>query len=53
MSRYLLDTDTMTLIQFGHVTVIRNLRRHADTDVVLSALSFQNKCGVGSAAWAT
>ena len=43
MSRYLLDTDTITLIQFGHATAIRNLGAHADADVTLSAVSFQEQ----------
>jgi tRNA(fMet)-specific endonuclease VapC len=43
MSRYLLDTDIITLIQFGHATVIRNLGAHVDLDVALSALSFQEQ----------
>ena len=43
MSRYLLDTDTITLIQFGHAGVIRNLATHADADIALSAISFQEQ----------
>jgi tRNA(fMet)-specific endonuclease VapC len=43
MSRYLLDTDTITLIQFGHATAVRNLSAHADADVALSAVSFQEQ----------
>jgi hypothetical protein len=30
MSRYLLDTDTLTLIQFGHAAAVQNLAAHAD-----------------------
>jgi tRNA(fMet)-specific endonuclease VapC len=43
MSRYLLDTDTVTLMQFGHSVVIRNLAVHADTEVTLAAASFQEQ----------
>jgi tRNA(fMet)-specific endonuclease VapC len=43
MSRYLLDTETITLVQFGHAMVIRNLTAHADTDRVLSVVSFQEQ----------
>lgn len=43
MSRYLLDTDTITLIQFGHAAAVRNLAAHTDADVVLSAVSFQEQ----------
>jgi tRNA(fMet)-specific endonuclease VapC len=43
MSRYLLDTDTITLIQFGHAAVIRNLATHADSEIALSAISFQEQ----------
>lgn len=43
MSRYLLDTDIITLIQFGHAAAVRNLSAHADTDVVLSVISFQEQ----------
>ena len=43
MSRYLLDTDTITLTQFGHAAVIRNLSTHADSDIALSVISFQEQ----------
>jgi tRNA(fMet)-specific endonuclease VapC len=43
MSRYLLDTDSITLIQFGHAIVIRKLAAHPDTEIVLSAVSFQEQ----------
>jgi hypothetical protein len=41
MSRYLLDTETITLLQFGHAAVVRNVAAHPDTDIVLSVVSFQ------------
>ena len=43
MSRYLLDTDIITLIQFGHATAVRRLSAQADADVALSAISFQEQ----------
>ena len=44
MSRYLVDTDTITLIQFGHSAAVRNLASHADTDVVLAVVEVQRRC---------
>jgi hypothetical protein len=41
MSRYLLDTDTITLIQFGHATAAHCLSAQRDADVTLSAFGFQ------------
>ena len=43
MSRYLLDTDTITLIQFGHATAVRHIAARADADVAVSVLSFQEQ----------
>jgi tRNA(fMet)-specific endonuclease VapC len=43
MSRYLLDTDIITLIQFGHATAVRRLSAQNDADVALSAISFQEQ----------
>jgi hypothetical protein len=43
MSRYLLDTETITLVQFGHAAVVRHLAAHPDSDVLLSAVSFQEQ----------
>jgi tRNA(fMet)-specific endonuclease VapC len=44
MSRYLLDTDTITLIQFGHAAAaVRRLSAEPDADVALSAVSFQEQ----------
>lgn len=43
MSRYLLDTDTLTLIQFGHATLVKNLAAHPDADIALAALSMQEQ----------
>jgi tRNA(fMet)-specific endonuclease VapC len=43
MSTHLLDTDIITLIQFGHAAAIGRLSAHADADVALSAISFQEQ----------
>jgi tRNA(fMet)-specific endonuclease VapC len=43
MSRYLLDTDTLSLVQFGHATAVRRLAARADPDIALSAISFQEQ----------
>jgi tRNA(fMet)-specific endonuclease VapC len=43
MSRYLIDTDIITLIQFGHATAVRRLSTQADADIALSAVSFQEQ----------
>jgi len=43
MSSSLLDTDTITLAQFGHATVVANLARHSIADVALSVISFQEQ----------
>src|SRR5437879_6063440 len=43
MSVYLLDTDMLTLIQFGHAAAIQRLATHTDPDVAVSALSVQEQ----------
>jgi tRNA(fMet)-specific endonuclease VapC len=43
MSVYLLDTDTLTLIQFGHAQAVRRLATHRDSDVAISVLSVQEQ----------
>jgi tRNA(fMet)-specific endonuclease VapC len=43
MIRYLLDTDTLTLIQFGHAVAVRNLAAHADSEVALAAVTLQEQ----------
>jgi tRNA(fMet)-specific endonuclease VapC len=43
MSRFLLDTDTLTLIQFGHPMVTQRLAIHADTDIAVGILSVQEQ----------
>jgi len=43
MSRYLLDTDTLTLVQFGHAAAVHNLAAHADSEVALAAVTLQEQ----------
>lgn len=47
MSRYLLDTDTLTLIQFGHAAAVQNLAAHAIPRWRLRQSPFKNKCAAG------
>lgn len=43
MSIYLLDTDMLTLIQFGHAAAVQRLATHPASDVALSVLSVQEQ----------
>src|SRR5690242_4712976 len=43
MSRYLLDTDTLTLAQFGHAVVVANLASQVDSDVALPVITLQEQ----------
>jgi tRNA(fMet)-specific endonuclease VapC len=43
MSRYLLDTDTLTLLQFNHPTVTQRVSAHPDTDITIAVLSVQEQ----------
>jgi tRNA(fMet)-specific endonuclease VapC len=43
MSVYLLDTDMLTLIQFGQAAAVRRLATHPDSDVAVSVLSVQEQ----------
>jgi tRNA(fMet)-specific endonuclease VapC len=43
MSRYLLDTDTISLAQFGHSAVLGHLAAHPALDVAIAALSIQEQ----------
>ena len=43
MSGYLLDTDTITLAQFGHSAVLANLASRSAADVTLPAIAFQEQ----------
>lgn len=39
MNRYLLDTDSLSLVQRGHVAISNSLAMHADGEVLLSTIS--------------
>ncbi|HKI37908.1 MAG TPA: type II toxin-antitoxin system VapC family toxin [Gemmataceae bacterium] len=43
MSRYLLDTDTITLAHYGQAAVVQHLAAHLDADVAVPALSVQEQ----------
>jgi tRNA(fMet)-specific endonuclease VapC len=43
MSRFLLDTDTLTLVQFDHPKVIQRLAAHPDIDIAVAILSVQEQ----------
>src|SRR5690349_4483332 len=43
MSGYLLDTDTITLAQFGHATVVANLASHSAADIALPVIGLQEQ----------
>jgi hypothetical protein len=43
MSLFLLDTDTLSLAEQGHVAVLRRLNSHPVADIALSAISIQEQ----------
>jgi len=43
MSLDLLDTDTITLVQFGHAAVVGQLGKQADADIALPVISLQEQ----------
>ena len=43
MSRYILDTDTLSLHQQGHSLVIQRVKNHAATDVLITAITCQEQ----------
>lgn len=43
MSGYLLDTDTITLAQFGHAILIARLAKHSDSEIHISVVSIQEQ----------
>ncbi len=43
MSRFLLDSDTITLLEHGHPVVQANLALHRVSDIALPVISFQEK----------
>jgi tRNA(fMet)-specific endonuclease VapC len=43
MSLFLLDTDTVTLLEQGHPQVLKNVNRHPVVDIAISAISVQEQ----------
>jgi tRNA(fMet)-specific endonuclease VapC len=43
MSRFLLDTDTVTLAHYGHPQAIQHLVQHPDSDIAIPAISVQEQ----------
>jgi tRNA(fMet)-specific endonuclease VapC len=43
MSLFLMDTDTLTLLEQGHAMVLTNVNRHRVADVSISAISVQEQ----------
>jgi hypothetical protein len=43
MSTFLLDTDTVSLIQFGHAAVLARVASHADVDLCLGVITLQEQ----------
>jgi tRNA(fMet)-specific endonuclease VapC len=43
MSQFLLDTDTITLVQYGHAVLVQRLTLHPDSDLAVAALSIQEQ----------
>ncbi len=43
MSRFLLDTDTLSLLEQGHAAVLRQVNSHPATDLAVSAITIQEQ----------
>jgi tRNA(fMet)-specific endonuclease VapC len=43
MSRFLLDTDTLSLLQQGHATVLQRVNRHPVRDIALAVITLQEQ----------
>ncbi len=43
MSRFLLDTDTLTLVEQGNQAVLANVNRNPPADIAVSAISVQEQ----------
>ncbi len=43
MSLFLLDTDTLSLVEQGHAAVLQRLNSHPVADIALSAISIQEQ----------
>ena len=40
---FLLDTDTLSLAQFGHARVVANIASHAATDIAIPVIAVQEQ----------
>lgn len=43
MSQYLLDTDTITLIHYGHPVLVQRLALHVVSEIAIAAISVQEQ----------
>jgi tRNA(fMet)-specific endonuclease VapC len=43
MSRFLLDTDTLSLLQQGHATVLHRVNSHPISDIAVATLTLQKQ----------
>jgi tRNA(fMet)-specific endonuclease VapC len=43
MSLFLLDTDTLSLLEQGHAVVLRNVNHHPVADIAVSAITIQGQ----------
>ncbi len=43
MSQFLLDTDTISLVQYGHAQLVQRLTLQPDSDIAISVLSVQEQ----------
>jgi tRNA(fMet)-specific endonuclease VapC len=43
MSRFLLDTDTLSLLEQGHEAVLQRVNSHAAADIAVSAITIQEQ----------
>jgi tRNA(fMet)-specific endonuclease VapC len=43
MSRFLLDTDTLSLLEWGHLLVLQRVNSYPPADISLSAISIQEQ----------
>jgi tRNA(fMet)-specific endonuclease VapC len=43
MSRFLLDTDTLSLLQQGHATVLQRVNSHPVSDIAVSTITLQEQ----------
>jgi len=43
MSQFLLDTDTISLAQYGHTQLVQRLALHPDSEIAISVISVQEQ----------